>query len=133
MEISKGIRENLQVGNIDIKRDFGYSPKYVEAMYLMMQQEKASDFLICSGQSISLRAIIYYVFEKLNINKNKCVINQDFYRPADIEDIYGTNEKAKKELSWDYDFNFMPFWTCGFRKKRQILEKIKFSPIQKHC
>lgn len=106
LEISKGIRENLQVGNIDIKRDFGYSPKYVEAMYLMMQQEKASDFLICSGQSISLRAIIYYVFEKLNINKNKCVINQDFYRPADIEDIYGTNEKAKKELSWDYNFTF---------------------------
>lgn len=106
LEISKGLRTILEVGNIDIKRDFGYASKYVEAMYLMMQQEKASDFLICSGQSISLRAIIYYVFEKLNIDKNKCVINKDFYRPADIEDIYGTNEKAKKELSWDYNFNF---------------------------
>ena len=106
LEISKGTRENLQVGNIDIKRDFGFSPKYVEAMYLMMQQDKPSDFLICSGQSISLRAIIYYVFKKLNIEKNKCIINKDFYRPADIEDIYGTNEKAKKELSWDYNFNF---------------------------
>lgn len=106
LEISLNKRKNLQVGNIDIKRDFGYAPKYVEAMYLLMQQDKPSDYLICSGQSISLRDIIYYVFEKLNIDKNLCVINENFYRPSDIEDIYGTNEKAKKELSWDYDYNF---------------------------
>jgi len=106
LEISKGTRSDLQVGNIDIKRDFGYAPKYVEAMYLMMQQEKATDFLICSGQSVSLREIIYYVFDKLNIDRTKCVINKSFYRPADIEDIYGNNEKAKKELSWDYYYNF---------------------------
>lgn len=106
IEISLNKRKNLQVGNIDIKRDFGYAPKYVEAMYLLMQQDKPSDYLICSGQSISLRDIIYYVFEKLNIDKSLCVINEKFYRPSDIEDIYGTNEKAKKELSWDYDYNF---------------------------
>jgi GDPmannose 4,6-dehydratase len=104
--ISINKQPNLQVGNIDIKRDFGYAVKYVEAMYLMLQQEKPTDFLICSGQSLSLREIIYYVFEKLNINKNLCVINKDFYRPADIEDIYGNNEKAKKELLWKYDYNF---------------------------
>ncbi len=106
LEISFGKRTELQVGNIDIKRDFGYSPKYVEAMFLMMQQEAASDYLICSGQSISLREIIYYVFEKLNIDKSKCIINEKFYRPADIEDIYGTNEKAKRQLLWDYDYDF---------------------------
>ncbi len=106
LEISKGLRLDLQVGNIDIKRDFGYSPKYVEAMYLMMQQTQATDFLICSGQSVSLREIIYYVFDKLNIDRTKCVINKSFYRPADIEDIYGNNEKAKKELSWDCNYNF---------------------------
>jgi GDPmannose 4,6-dehydratase len=106
LEISKGLRTDLQVGNIDIKRDFGYAPKYAEAMYLMMQQDQAKDFLICSGQSVSLREIIYYVFDKLNIDRTKCVINKSFYRPADIEDIYGNNEKAKKELSWDYNYNF---------------------------
>ncbi len=104
--ISVGNQTNLQVGNIDIKRDFGYAPKYVEAMFLMLQQEKPADFLICSGQSISLREIIYYVFDKLNIDKSLCVINKEFYRPADIEDIYGNNEKAKKELSWNYDYSF---------------------------
>ena len=106
LEISQNKRTNLQVGNIDIKRDFGYAPKYVEAMYLLLQQEKPSDYLICSGQSVSLREIIYYVFDKLNIDRNLCVINKKFYRPADIEDIYGNNEKAKTELSWKYDLDF---------------------------
>jgi len=106
LEISLNKRSNLQVGNIDIKRDFGYAPKYVEAMYLIMQQKKPSDYLICSGESVSLRDIIYYVFDKLNIDRNLCVINKSFYRPSDIEDIYGANEKAKKELSWNYNYNF---------------------------
>ncbi|WP_309640593.1 GDP-mannose 4,6-dehydratase [Flavobacterium sp.] len=106
LEISQNKRTNLQVGNIDIKRDFGYAPKYVEAMHLLLQQEKPSDYLICSGQSVSLRDIIYYVFDKLNIDRSLCVINKAFYRPADIEDIYGNNEKAKTELSWQYDLDF---------------------------
>ncbi len=100
------LRTNLQVGNIDIKKDFGFAQNYVEAIFLMLQQEKPSDYLICSGKSISLREIIYYVFEKLNIDKSLCIINTKFYRRADIEDIYGDNEKAKKELSWNYDYNF---------------------------
>lgn len=106
LEISLGKRDVLKVGNIDIKRDFGFAPKYVEAMYLMLQQDKPSDFLICSGQSVSLREIIYYVFDKLNISKELCVIDPTFYRPSDIEDIYGINEKAKKELNWKYELNF---------------------------
>lgn len=106
LEISTGKRAFLNVGNIDIKRDFGFAPKYVEAMYLMLQLDKPSDFLICSGQSASLREIIYYIFEKLNLSKDLCVIDPKFYRPSDIEDIYGTNTKAKKELNWNYELNF---------------------------
>ncbi|WP_438964946.1 GDP-mannose 4,6-dehydratase [Flavobacterium sp.] len=106
LEISLGKRDVLKVGNIDIKRDFGFAKKYVEAMYLMLQQDKPSDFLICSGQSVSLREIIYYIFDKLKISKDLCIIDPTFYRPSDIEDIYGINEKAKKELNWNYDLNF---------------------------
>jgi GDPmannose 4,6-dehydratase len=106
IEISLKKRTVLEVGNIDIKRDFGFAPKYVEAMYLMMQQEQPSDYIICSGKSISLREIIYYVFDKLKINKELCVVKKEYYRPTDIEDIYGTNEKAKKELNWEYNFTF---------------------------
>jgi GDPmannose 4,6-dehydratase len=104
--ISMGKQETLQVGNIEIKRDFGFAPSYVEAMFLMLQQELPSDYLVCSGASVSLKEIIYYVFEKLNISKDKCVVNPKFYRPTDIADIYGNNEKAKRELGWKYYYNF---------------------------
>ena len=96
----------LQVGNIDIKRDFGYSPDYVEAMWLMLQNNKAEDFIICSGKSISLRSIIYFLFDKLNISKDKIVINETLKRPTDIEDIYGDNLPAKNKLGWNYDRDF---------------------------
>lgn len=96
----------LSVGNIDIKRDFGYSPKYVEAMWLMLQQPRPHDFMICSGQSISLRNIIEHVFLKLGIDMDKLVVDEKLLRPTDIEDIYGDNSEALNLLGWDYRDNF---------------------------
>ncbi|MEW5676072.1 GDP-mannose 4,6-dehydratase [Flavobacterium enshiense] len=105
IKISRGEQEFMYVGNLDVKRDFGYAPKYVEAMYLMLQKNEPSDYLICSGKSVSLRDIVYYVFEKLNIDKSACKISDELYRPADIEDIYGNNTKAKSTLNWDYNLS----------------------------
>ncbi len=96
----------LEVGNIDVKRDFGYSPKYVEAMWLILQQPSARDFIICSGQSISLRNIIEYTFGKLSISTDKIKVSADLFRPSDILDIYGDNQDAKSILQWNYDMNF---------------------------
>jgi GDPmannose 4,6-dehydratase len=96
----------LKVGNIDIKRDFGFSPKYVEAMFLMLQQNKANDFIICSGKSISLRSIINYIFRKLDIPIDRLKIQESLYRPIDIQDIYGDPSLAKQLLSWDYNMDF---------------------------
>jgi len=106
IEISKGRKEFLEVGNIDVKRDFGYAPKYVEAMILMMEKEIADDYLICSGESIYLRDIIEYVFSKLNISTQKIVVNKSLYRPAEIMDMYGANYKAKAVLGWKYDMTY---------------------------
>lgn len=106
LDIVHGKAENLTVGNIDIKRDFGYAPDYVEAMYLSLQQEKADDYLICSGESLYLREIIYYVFEKLNISSNKLIEDKALFRPTEIEDIYGNNNKAKETLNWEYNKTF---------------------------
>lgn len=103
IEILKGKKEYLEVGNIDIKRDFGYAPNYVEAMYLMMQQEAPVNYIICSGHSVSLRYIIEYIFNKLKIGKDRVRISKDLYRPAEIENIYGNPEKAKSGLGWQYD------------------------------
>lgn len=107
IRISKGLQSELKVGNIEIKRDFGFAPEYVKAMWLMLQIEKPDDFLICSGQSVSLKEIVYYVFDKLGIEKSKIVIDPLLYRPIEIEDIFGDNSKAKKLLLWRYE---MPFW-----------------------
>ncbi|TKC12896.1 GDP-mannose 4,6-dehydratase [Pedobacter polaris] len=106
IQISLGNQTHLEVGNIDVKRDFGYSPAYVEAMYKMLQKDKPGDYLVCSGESISLREIIYHVFSALGISRDKCVANPKFYRPNEIQNIYGDNAKAKRELEWDYDFSF---------------------------
>lgn len=106
LNIKNGQQNILEVGNIDIKRDFGYAPKYVEAMYLMLQQNEFKDYLVCSGTSITLRSIIEYVFSKLNIKLNRLVQSEVLYRPSEINDIYGSNAKAKNELNWDYNLSF---------------------------
>ena len=96
----------LKVGNIDIKRDFGYSPNYVEAMWLMLQSNTPNDFIICSGKSITLRSIVEHIFNTLDIPQDKLVIDIDLIRPTEIEDIYGDNSPAKIELGWNYKLDF---------------------------
>ena len=100
-------QEVLKVGNIDIKRDFGYAPKYVEAMWLILQEDTPNDYSICSGRSIKLRTIIEHIFSKLGISSDRLVVDKSLYRPTDIVDIYGDNSRAKSVLNWDYDMHFL--------------------------
>lgn len=111
----------LKVGSIDIKRDFGFSPNYVEAMWLMLQTKNPDDFIICSGKSITLRSIIEYVFCKLDVNINKLVIDNDFIRPTDIEDIYGDNTPAKTKLGWKYDLDFFQVLDILIEEELEVL------------
>ncbi len=105
-KIKSGKLDFLRVGNIEVKRDFGFAPKYVEAMWLMLQQKEPLDFIICSGRSISLRHIIEYVFEKLELDKSKLIVDRNLYRPVDILDTYGDNTSAKELLGWSYSMKF---------------------------
>jgi len=106
IQIKLGKEAKLYVGNIELKRDFGFAPKYVEAMWLMMQQSTPSDYLICSGQSISLRHIVEYTFDCLEISMDCVEVSPSLLRPTEIEDIYGDNTKAKNELGWEYSYSF---------------------------
>jgi GDPmannose 4,6-dehydratase len=106
IDIKNGKQNELRVGDIDLRRDFGYAPDYVKAMWLMLQQKEPKDYIVCSGKPVSLREIIYYVFDKLGIDKDGIVIDKSFFRPNDIENIYGDNKKAKKELGWKYNKTF---------------------------
>jgi len=126
IDIQNGRQDFLEVGNIDIKRDFGYAPKYVEAMYLMMQHERPDDYIIATGKSLSIREIIYYVFEKMNISKEKIKINQTFFRPNEIINIYGDASKARAKLGWKYTMSFFQVLDILIEE-----ERIKIDTVQK--
>jgi len=106
LDIKGGARDFLEFGNLNIRRDFGWSEKYVEAMWLLLQQEKPDDYVISSGKSVSLREIVHYVFDKLELDHNLIRINPKLFRPTEIEDIYGSSEKARLVLKWNYDLDF---------------------------
>jgi GDPmannose 4,6-dehydratase len=106
VKIKNNQLDKLILGNLKIKRDFGYSPLYVEAMYKMLFLEKYDDYIICSGKSFLLENIVFYVLDKLNLSKEVLVIDPSLFRPSEIEEIYGDNSKAKHDLNWNYDYDF---------------------------
>jgi GDPmannose 4,6-dehydratase len=106
IDIKNGKQDKLIVGDINLRRDFGYAPDYVMAMWLMLQQKNPRDYIICSGQSVSLREIIEHVFKELHIDKSKIIVDKNLFRPADINHIYGDNKKAEKELGWKHEKSF---------------------------
>lgn len=104
------IRENkadvLTLGNLVVNRDWGYAPKYVEAMWKMLQVDHADDYIICSGNNNSLQEFVVKVFDHLDLDLNKHLrLNQEFMRALDLNTIYGDNSKACELLEWDYDMD----------------------------
>lgn len=105
IQIKLGSQETLRVGNLNIKRDFGYAPEYVKAMYLMMQHDKSDDYVVCSGNSLYLYEILNYVLAKLGLSQNVVVVDKNLVRSDEIFDIYGDNSKIKS-IGWQYDLDF---------------------------
>ncbi|MEP6794890.1 MAG: GDP-mannose 4,6-dehydratase [Saprospiraceae bacterium] len=106
LHIQKGFKDKLFVGNIDIKRDFGFAKEYVKAIWLILQMNEPGDFQVCSGTSISLRDIAYYVFDSFGIDREKIIQDPSLFRPTDIEDMYGDNSEIKLKGGWIYDMTF---------------------------
>lgn len=99
--IANGSKEKLTLGNIDIARDWGWAPDYVEAMWLMLQQEQADDFVIATGQTHTLKEFIAIVFEQAGLNYEEHVVSDSqFFRPTDIAEGYANPAKAKQLLGW---------------------------------
>lgn len=100
--IAGGSSEKLILGNINIYRDWGWAPEYVEAMWLMLQQEKPQDFVIASGETMSLKEFVSITFGYLNLDlENHMSFNKDLLRPTDIEKGYANPQKAKNYLNWE--------------------------------
>jgi GDPmannose 4,6-dehydratase len=99
--IKKGSGEKLELGRIDIKRDWGWAPEYVEAMWLMMQQNVPDDYIIATGVSTSLQDYVSQVFECLGLNwRDYVTISPGLKRPSDIDISFGRAAKAEKILGW---------------------------------
>ena len=100
--IATGASEQLKLGNISIQRDWGWAPEYVEAMYLMLQQEHPDDYVIATGVSASLEDFVTSTFSQLGLDWQDHVITDDsLYRPTDIAFSRGNPAKAKAKLGWE--------------------------------
>ncbi len=107
IKIKKGLQDDITLGNLDVSRDWGYAPEYIKAMWLMLQQDKADDYIICSGEANTLEDFTRKVCEKTGIDYDEKVkFSKKFYRPVELEIIYGDNSKAKEGLNWDYNISF---------------------------
>ncbi|MDE5053923.1 GDP-mannose 4,6-dehydratase [Niallia taxi] len=100
--IKMGIQKELRLGNIDAKRDWGFAGDYVEAMWLMLQQERADDYVISSGKTTSVRELCDMAFRYVGLDyKDYVVIDPTYFRPAEVEVLLGDSSKAKEELNWE--------------------------------
>jgi GDPmannose 4,6-dehydratase len=100
--IAAGKQDKLYLGNIDIQRDWGWAEDYVEAMYLMLQQEHSDDYVIATGESYRLADFIEIAFSLVGLNWRDCVISDNnLCRPTDIAISRGNPKKAKEYLGWE--------------------------------
>jgi len=100
-QIKAGLQEKLFLGNLDAKRDWGYAKEYVEAMWLMLQQEKPDDYVIATNETHSIREFLDVAFSHAGMDWNKYVeIDPRYYRPAEVELLIGDFSKAKRQLGW---------------------------------
>ena len=101
-KIHLGLCDYISLGNLDSRRDWGYAPDYVEAMWLMLQQDKADDYVIATGKDYSIRDFLKIAFEEIQIfDWEKYVkIDPRFFRPAEVDVLRGDFSKAKKILEW---------------------------------
>jgi len=106
-QIKLGLKDKLYLGNLEAKRDWGFAGDFVEAMWLMLQQEKPDDFVIATGETHSVREFVERVFAKLDLDYNKhVVIDPRYFRPTEVDVLQGDATKAKKVLGWKPKITF---------------------------
>jgi GDPmannose 4,6-dehydratase len=99
--IKVGLQKKLYLGNLEAKRDWGYAPEYVEAMWLMLQQDAPEDFVIATGESHSVREFLEAAFSHLDLDWREYVeIDPRYFRPTEVESLLGDASRAKERLGW---------------------------------
>ena len=106
-EVKLGLVNELRIGNLEAKRDWGFAGDYVRAMWLMLQQDKPDDYVVATGETHSVRELIELAFDYVGLDWKKYVkIDKQFYRPAEVHLLIGDYSKAKKKLGWKPEVKF---------------------------
>jgi GDPmannose 4,6-dehydratase len=106
-QIKLGLKDKLYLGNLEAKRDWGFAGDFVEAMWLMLQQDKPDDYVIATGETHSVREFVEKVFSKLNLDYNKHVeVDSRYFRPTEVDVLLGDSTKARNLLGWKPKVSF---------------------------
>jgi GDPmannose 4,6-dehydratase len=105
--IKLGLASELRLGNLEAKRDWGHAKDYVRAMYLMMQQPTPDDFVVASGEARTVREFCERAFAEVDLDYTQyVVIDERFYRPAEVDQLVGDASKARSVLGWQPEYSF---------------------------
>jgi len=100
--IKLGLVDELPMGNLDAKRDWGYALDYVEMMWMMLQQDRPDDYVVSTGETHSVKELVEIAFEHVGLDWEKYVtMDERFMRPAEVDFLIGDSSKAKKQLGWE--------------------------------
>ncbi len=106
-KIKLGLAKELRLGNLDAKRDWGHAKRYVEAMWLLLQQDEPDDYVIATGETHEVREFVSKAFAVVDLNyEDYVVVDEKFFRPAEVDVLLGDASKAKEKLGWSYDLSF---------------------------
>jgi GDPmannose 4,6-dehydratase len=106
-QIKLGLKDRLYLGNLEAKRDWGFAADFVEAMWLMLQQDKPDDYVVATGETHSVREFVELVFRKLNMEyRDHVSIDPKYFRPTEVDILLGDATKARKKLGWEPKVGF---------------------------
>jgi len=106
-KIVLGLEEELRLGNLEAKRDWGYAPEYVESMWLMLQQNEPDDYVVATNEAHSVKEFVEQAFRVVNLDWQKYVkVDERFLRPLDTDFLQGDYSKAKQKLGWEPKVKF---------------------------
>lgn len=124
--IKVGLQDKLYLGNLDAKRDWGYAGDFVEAMWLMLQQDQPDDYVIATGETHSVREFVEETFAFFDLDWNDYVkIDPRYFRPAEVDLLLGDISKAKKQLGWSPRVTFNELVTMMCESDLQLAKKEK--------
>ncbi len=122
--IKFGLQNDLRLGNMDAKRDWGHAEDYVEAMWLMLNKKKPNDYVISTGKQYSVRDFAKLAFELVDLDYKKFIkIEKNLYRPSEVRSLLGDCRKAKKELKWKPKYDFKKLVQDMVKADLEFVEK----------